>query len=129
VWRDRRGTREFLIVHRRAAGVDYEGEWAWTPPAGAIEAGEEPHDAARRELWEETGLDLECVALEGIAGPAAVFTAEAPSRAEVVLDDEHDRFLWISQEEARRMCAPEFVAAQIAVAAAALADSEAAVRS
>ena len=30
------GRDEFLLLHRVApGGPDYEGEWAWTPPAGA----------------------------------------------------------------------------------------------
>jgi len=31
-------------------------EISWEFPAGAIEAGEDPAEAARRELWEETGI-------------------------------------------------------------------------
>jgi 8-oxo-dGTP pyrophosphatase MutT (NUDIX family) len=54
VWRNGHAKREFLILHRRyAGGIDFEGEWAWTPPAGAIEGGAS-HDAAKRELREET---------------------------------------------------------------------------
>jgi ADP-ribose pyrophosphatase YjhB (NUDIX family) len=118
VWRERGGSREFLILHRRhAGGVHFEGDFAWTPPAGAIEPNEEPDQAARRELLEETGLELECLSI-GFEDEVAVYMAEAPSDVDVVLDDEHDRFLWVSLEEAREKCAPEFVAAQFKMAAA-----------
>lgn len=34
------------------------GEWVYNFPAGLIDPGEEPEQSARRELWEETGLEL-----------------------------------------------------------------------
>lgn len=34
------------------------GEWIWNFPAGLIDPGETPKEAAKRELWEETGLEL-----------------------------------------------------------------------
>lgn len=39
----------------------------WVPPGGQVEPGETPRAAARRELWEETGVDVEL-----LARPAAV---------------------------------------------------------
>jgi putative (di)nucleoside polyphosphate hydrolase len=38
---------------------------AWQLPQGGLEEGEEPEDAARRELWEETGLRWDQVQLLG----------------------------------------------------------------
>ena len=37
------------------------GEWVYNFPAGLIDSGETAYDAAKRELWEETGLLLEQV--------------------------------------------------------------------
>lgn len=34
------------------------GEWVYNFPAGLIDPGETPEEAAKRELWEETGLEL-----------------------------------------------------------------------
>ena len=34
------------------------GEWVYNFPAGLIDAGEKPQQSAKRELWEETGLEL-----------------------------------------------------------------------
>ena len=44
---------EILMVRHRHDGRDY-----WTLPGGGIETGEEPIDAARREVSEETGIEL-----------------------------------------------------------------------
>jgi 8-oxo-dGTP pyrophosphatase MutT (NUDIX family) len=45
----------YLFVER-APGRFAEGYW--TPVTGRIEPGEAPRDAARREVFEETGLDV-----------------------------------------------------------------------
>jgi ADP-ribose pyrophosphatase len=34
------------------------GNWVYNFPAGLIDEGENPYESARRELWEETGLEL-----------------------------------------------------------------------
>lgn len=34
------------------------GDWVYNFPAGLIDFGEVPEESARRELWEETGLEL-----------------------------------------------------------------------
>jgi 8-oxo-dGTP pyrophosphatase MutT (NUDIX family) len=50
--RDQEG--RILMQHRSAD----TNPGMWTPPGGAIKPGEDPYDAALRELVEEAGLDL-----------------------------------------------------------------------
>lgn len=50
-----------LMIRRRVK----EGELSWRFPAGAVEPGETPEQAAVRETAEETGLTVEAVKLIG----------------------------------------------------------------
>jgi 8-oxo-dGTP pyrophosphatase MutT (NUDIX family) len=110
VWRRGAGKREFLVLHRRhAGGADFEGDWAWTPPSGARLPGEALHDAACRELLEEAGLELAFEPSDLGSEEWAVFVAEAPADARVVLDEEHDRFVWLPAAEAAAKCLPPLV--------------------
>jgi ribosomal-protein-serine acetyltransferase len=121
VWRTGASGREFLLLHRVApGGPDYEGDWAWTPPAGARQPGESPDAAAARELKEESGLALSLAALPhaSASDDVALYLAQAPPNAEVVVDDEHDRFLWVTLADALPKCLPSVVASGLANAAA-----------
>lgn len=109
VWREGASGREFLLLHRLAVGgAASEGNWAWTPPSGARLPGETPEAAATRELGEETSLALPLTPLPQAApsDDVALYVAQAPPDAEVVLDDEHDRFVWLPLEEAVPKCLP-----------------------
>jgi 8-oxo-dGTP diphosphatase len=61
-----------VLVARRAAGRHLGGAWEF--PGGKVEAGEEPEDAARRELHEEAGLEA------GVLEPLIVFVHDYPDR-------------------------------------------------
>jgi 8-oxo-dGTP diphosphatase len=54
-----------LLVRRRMG--PRQGTWSF--PAGFVEFGEEPAEAAVRECYEETGLEVEITGLLAIAGP------------------------------------------------------------
>jgi 8-oxo-dGTP diphosphatase len=104
---------EFLALHRAEHGPSYEGDWAWTPPSGARLPGEPVERCAQRELAEETGLDLPVSRAPTSSETWAVFVAEAPAAARIVLDAEHDRFAWLTANDLLARCAPEQVADQI----------------
>jgi len=58
------GTGRVLLARHSNGGV-------WVAPGGAIDPDESPADAVVRELWEETGLHVEPVALLGVFGGPA----------------------------------------------------------
>lgn len=89
---------ELLVLHRAAKGPDYEGEWAWTPPAGARFPAEPPEQAVVRELHGETGIDAAPKRMEGVGGTAwLMYGLGIEADVEVRVDDEHDRFEWSAQ--------------------------------
>ncbi len=121
VWRGGERGREFLLLHRLApGGPGFEGDWGWTPPSGARQPGETPDAAAARELHEETDLILPLTPVPEAAPPedVALYVAQAPPDAEVVVDDEHDRFLWLPLEGAVPKCLPSGVGACLTNASA-----------
>jgi len=96
-----------LMVRRRVK----EGELSWQFPAGGIEPGETPEEAAVRETLEETGLKVEAEKLIGQrvhpkTGREMSYTAcrVVDGEAHVADANELDAVAWVTLDEI-----PEYV--------------------
>ena len=102
---------ELLMLHRNANGPDFDGDWAWTSPAGAPQPGEAVFGAALRELEEEAGLVRTDVFALDLSGSWAVFAVDLDSVETVELvDPEHDRYEWLPPAACRDRVLPRWVA-------------------
>jgi len=111
-----------VLVLQRASGT--RCPTSWEAVHGRLEPGEEPEDAAAREVIEETGLEIERLYSITVrpfylyrnrtVQLACVFCAFVKEPAQVTLGDEHQahdwldldaamqRFAWPSEREAMR---------------------------
>ena len=95
-----------ILILKRASG---EMIGAWDVPGGVVDAGEDPEQAALRELREESGLapagPLTLVGIVpmhvyGRASFRVMYAADCPD-GEVVLSHEHSGERWIDPREYR----------------------------
>ena len=96
--------KEVLLMRRAGGSEDHRGQWAF--PAGKIEDGETPEQAARRETQEEAGYEH-----DGGLSPFmhsdshnvdfTTYLAHA-KRFDPKLNSEHDGAIWIAPEKAER---------------------------
>ncbi len=98
-----------ILVLQRSADTRCPG--SWEAVHGRIEDGEEPEDAAIREVREETGLEVEKLYNVRVQQPfylhrihvvemSVVFAAFVNPRANVTIGSEHARFEWLSDTDA-----------------------------
>jgi 8-oxo-dGTP pyrophosphatase MutT (NUDIX family) len=117
VFRRKSEILEFLVLHRAHHGIEYEGNWAWTPPSGCRFPDEPIVDCAERELYEEAGLKLNIKQVSSSVEDWVIYTAEA-SMANIVelIDLEHDKFVWLTYDEAIKKCHPKILKDQFILA-------------
>jgi 8-oxo-dGTP diphosphatase len=66
-----------ILLSRIAPGATASSDGMWTLPGGGVEFGEDPRDAALRELSEESGLVGEIVELANVDSWTSRFTDPA----------------------------------------------------
>jgi len=122
--RRRRGSLQVLLVHPGGPFWAARDMGAWQIPKGAVELGEDPPEAARREFREELGSEaqgpleplgrirqsggkwVEAYALAGDLDPAGIVSAECemewpPRSGKTITIPEVDRADWFTIDRAR----------------------------
>ena len=98
------------------------GRWIYNFPAGLIDAGEGAEEAARRELWEETGLTItriedvlensySAIGFSNERNTCVVGVAEGEFRKSTS-DAEEIEAAWYTKPEVRKLLRKEFFAAR-----------------
>src|SRR5919109_3145453 len=90
--------------HNRALLIQRRDNRHWEPPGGVLETGETITDGLKREVREETGLDMEPVALTGVyknmtRGIIALVFRCKITGGELATNDEAAAFRWASETE------------------------------
>ncbi|MBX3270158.1 MAG: NUDIX domain-containing protein [Sandaracinaceae bacterium] len=104
---------ERVLALRRAPQRD-AGAGLWETVSGRVEPGEDPLDATRREIAEESGLEvaldrrpIDAYAARRGEAPMIVVVYRARRVAgEVRRSDEHDEHAWVTPAELRARGAP-----------------------
>ena len=105
-----------ILLLKRAAGSALAGQWFL--PGGMVEHGELPEDGARRELLEESGLeidaDLEIIGCYPVPRvrprrAADLLPGSISSKCEAVISHEHDGFRWVKASDMRALLSDEVI--------------------
>lgn len=90
--------------HDRAMLIQRRDNHHWEPPGGVLELGESIDEGLRREIREETGLDIEPVALTGVyknmtRGIIALVFRCKITGGDLAATDESAAFRWVTAAE------------------------------
>ena len=99
--------------HGRALLIQRRDNHRWEPPGGVLELAESIHDGLRREVREETGLDVEPVTLTGVykniaRGIVALVFQCKVTGGQLVTNDEVTAFCWASQSDLASLMAEAY---------------------
>lgn len=100
-----------LLLLERSSFESESGKWG--VPAGKLESGETPEQAARRELFEETGILVESTNIHAI-GPLYIrkpdidyvchlFQINLNAKPKICLSSEHPNYLWAGSVELKTL--------------------------
>jgi 8-oxo-dGTP pyrophosphatase MutT (NUDIX family) len=83
----------YVVESGAVALHEHDGLGTWLPPGGHVDRDELPHEAARREVREETGLDVDLVAPRDDIGSATVESLPQPQHLQLADVNVHDGFV------------------------------------
>jgi ADP-ribose pyrophosphatase YjhB (NUDIX family) len=94
--------------HGRALLIQRRDNHRWEPPGGVLELAEGIHDGLRREVREETGLDVEPVTLTGVyknltRGIVALVFRCKITGGHLTTNEEATAFQWASSADVARL--------------------------
>ena len=100
-----------LLLLQRSSGQE---PGSWGVPAGKLEKGETAEIAAKRELFEETGIQIEAPSNLRFVGSLYIrkpsidyvyhqFRVLLTSKPDIRLSEEHRAFLWATQKELEKL--------------------------
>ena len=97
---------QVLVVQRRDNGH-------WEPPGGVLELAETFDEGVRREVVEETGVQVEVEQLTGVyknlaRGIVALVFRCHPAAGEATATDESRRVAWFTPDEVRQHMTPAY---------------------
>jgi len=99
--------------HGRALLIQRRDNGQWEPPGGVLELGESIEDGLRRETREETGLDVEPIALTGAyknmtRGIIALVFRCKITGGELGVTDETAAYRWADEHAIRELAAEAY---------------------